>query len=123
MKLQEKHLPEHEINQALLKVSPYLETPEALAHYEMEKLQRKNKSWKYIEAYLKKKNLPIPEYNASREIQKIQNLKQKHFPQEGLPHKKKVFQFFLSRGFEREQVQEVFPLIEDDYFERETLGL
>ncbi|MCY4321111.1 MAG: hypothetical protein OXC37_01715 [Bdellovibrionaceae bacterium] len=85
----------------------WLEPPLELSKKILETLNKKNKSWKYIQSYLMSKELPLPIYSKEKEIEKAQNLIQK-FSQNS--HKKPVLQikqYLANRSFESDIIDEL----------------
>ena len=98
---------EKALNQA--KQNNWLENPLELSQKTVEKLYKKNKSWSYIQSYLKKKELPLPPYNKEKELEKAKNLLKKHTPSQSLSHNNplKLKQFLANRLFEIDIINEV----------------
>ena len=58
----------------IAKQKKWLEDPHELAHQIKFRLDNKNKSWGYIKKYLQNKELPLPDYDREKEIEKIKSL-------------------------------------------------
>ena len=90
----------------LAKQKKWLESPAELSKKISETLHQKNKSWRYIQSYLKNKELPLPLYRKKKEIKKAKNLlyKLSHF------HKKtpiQMRQYLVNRSFETDIIDEL----------------
>lgn len=109
LKLAQKDFSQEVIDQALEKAEEkkWLEGSEELAQKTLLFLHKKNKSWAYIQAYLKEKDLPLPDYDRVREEEKARNLlMRKRGSLEGLSFEEKVKlkRFLDYRGFEKEVI-------------------
>ncbi|MDE0092012.1 MAG: hypothetical protein OXN83_01855 [Oligoflexia bacterium] len=80
----------------------WLEKPSELSQKAIEQLHQKNKSWEYIQAYFKKKELPLPAYNKEKELEKARKLLKKQIQSQSLSHTNplKLKQFLANRSFE-----------------------
>ena len=106
---------------ALAKQKKWLEDPEDLALQITNNLHRKNKSWTYIKKYLQNKDLPLPDYDKSRELSKAKNLVKKkfpHFDKTSDKEKLKIQQFLAYRLFEKSLIYEIIEALPDMFFEQ-----
>ena len=88
----------------------WFEKPEELSSKTVENLHKKNKSWNYIKAYLREKELPLPEYSREKELEKAKKLllkKQSSLENISFEEKIKLKQFLAYRGFEQEIMREL----------------
>ncbi|MCZ0933260.1 MAG: hypothetical protein OXJ52_08935 [Oligoflexia bacterium] len=101
---------EKALNQARQK--NWLEDPLELSQKTAERLQEKNKSWGYIQDYLKHKELPLPPYNREKELEKARKLLQKQsFSQKNQLQMK---QFLANRSFETDIIDEALEKLTSD---------
>ena len=104
-----KNFPANTIEKALdqAKQKNWLESPLELSHKTTEKLHQKNKSWLYIKAYLKDKELPLPSYNREKELEKSRKLLQKFLQDKPKKNQLQMKQFLANRLFETDIINEV----------------
>ncbi len=84
--------------------------PQELSERLTESLHRKNKGHKYIEAYLKKRGLPLLPSDEAKELEKGQHLLKMKFKHEGpldFAEKQKAYRFLAFRGFEDSIIKKV----------------
>ena len=110
-KLQKKYSLEL-IEQALecAKQNNWLESEDALSEKLLNSLNKKNKSWRYIQDYFRKKGLPLPPYDKDKEIEKArQCLLKKSLPtrSDSLEVQQKARKTLFYRGFEADIIREV----------------
>ena len=104
------------VEQALeiAKKKNWLECEDELSQKELVRLNKKNKSWKYIKNQLQKQGLPLPEYNQDKELEKAKNLifkENQNLKGLSFEKKNKLRQFLAYRGFEAEIIEELFSEI------------
>lgn len=112
-KLSRRYPPE-EIAQALswAHTRGWLKTPDELAEQVARSLERKNKSNRYINQYLREKGLPPLPLQPEREAEKCRRLLvgKLKFPEDSLPSREllgKMRRLLLQRGFDRETIRKV----------------
>jgi len=92
------------------KQNKWLESPWELAEKTLDSLQKKNKSWAYIQNFLCEKNLPIPPYDHDKELEKAHKLLlKKRASLQGLSYqeKLKLKRFLFYRGFKKSIANEL----------------
>jgi len=104
------HFPAILIDEAIseAKQKKWLQEPYELALQVKDKLDSKNKSWRYIKKYLESKGLPLPEYDRDQEILKIKKLLMKKTKGEkDVSNKLKLKSFLSYRLFEPSLISQV----------------
>ena len=84
----------------LAKEKKWLEEPLELSEKTAQMLHKKNKSWTYIKAYLRDKELPLPSYNREKELEKAEALLNKLLREESKKTHLQLKRFLANRGFE-----------------------
>ena len=78
----------------------WLEEPLELSQKIAGQLNRKNKSWLYIKAYLKNRELPLPPYNKEEELEKAERLLKKTLQNSSKKDSLQIQRFLVNRLFE-----------------------
>lgn len=87
----------------------WLTSDEKIAGQLIRALERRNKSWRYIELQLRKRRLPVPPKTSGSEQAAIQALLEKKFGGVTLPYEEKLkaIRFLKYRGFKDQEIKQV----------------
>ena len=84
----------------------WMEKPLELSQKTVQQLHKKNKSWAYIKAYLKDKELPLPSYNKDKELEKAEILLNKLLREDSKKTPLQLKRFLANRLFEQDIIKE-----------------